>query len=158
MKKLLMEGLAQAEVDCILPKVYIKRNFREFINSELNGIINEQGSLKVIAHPQLEEISTNSTLISNNIENKGIIESSKSIRFTTYINNCIKESISSGNDIPKHLVIAVGPEGGWERDEVLLFQNRNFQLVNLGDRILRTDIAVPVLLGIAHECINHPID
>ena len=43
---------------------------------------------------------------------------------------------------PKSMLLAVGPEGGWLSHEVSLFQQQHFQLVHLGNRILRTDIAV----------------
>ena len=51
-------------------------------------------------------------------------------------------------------VIAIGPEGGWVDDEVRLFQQSGFTQVGLGPRILRTDVAVPVLLGQLHELLD----
>ena len=53
---------------------------------------------------------------------------------------------------PPRLVIAVGPEGGWEEpDELVLFQQLGFQQVTLGTRVLRSDCAVISLLSLAHD-------
>ena len=49
---------------------------------------------------------------------------------------------------PKSMLLAVGPEGGWLSHEVSLFQQQHFQLVHLGNRILRTDIAVRLYDGV----------
>jgi RsmE family RNA methyltransferase len=46
-------------------------------------------------------------------------------------------------DKKKKIVIAVGPEGGWSDDELVELQERGFVKVHmLGERVLRTDIAV----------------
>lgn len=43
--------------------------------------------------------------------------------------------------------LAFGPEGGWTSFEVDVFRRAGFVPVNLGDRILRVDQAVPAFLG-----------
>ena len=43
--------------------------------------------------------------------------------------------------------VAFGPEGGWTLFEIDLFRAAGFVPVNLGDRILRVDQAVPAFLG-----------
>lgn len=54
-----------------------------------------------------------------------------------------------------HVVLAVGPEGGWMPREVGMFENNfGFRPVSLGDRILRTDAAVLILLGLVHEYLR----
>ncbi len=52
------------------------------------------------------------------------------------------------------VVVAVGPEGGWLPQEVQQFVDRGFLLYPLGERILRTDTAVTVLLSQAHEILR----
>jgi RsmE family RNA methyltransferase len=53
---------------------------------------------------------------------------------------------------PPRLVIAVGPEGGWEEpDELERFQEHGFQQITLGTRILRSDCAVVSLLSLGHD-------
>lgn len=49
---------------------------------------------------------------------------------------------SSNNSSKDRMLVAIGPDGGWQDDEVLLFHRKGFQLIHLGERILRTDIAV----------------
>jgi RsmE family RNA methyltransferase len=56
------------------------------------------------------------------------------------------QSTISDNNGDAGVMIAIGPEGGWLDEEVLLFQQRGFQLVNLGPRVLRTDIAVSTIV------------
>ena len=51
-------------------------------------------------------------------------------------------------------VVAVGPEGGWVDEEVRAFLQCGFSQIGLGPRILRTDVAVPVLLGQLHELLH----
>ena len=45
-------------------------------------------------------------------------------------------------------VLAVGPEGGWTDAELALLEERGFERMSLGPRILRTDTALVALLGI----------
>ena len=49
------------------------------------------------------------------------------------------------------VLLAIGPEGGWEDAEIDLFLAKNFVPVTLGERILRTDMAVPALIALARE-------
>lgn len=44
-------------------------------------------------------------------------------------------------------VVAVGPEGGWVGFELELFEKAGFARAGLGERPLRTEVAVPALLG-----------
>lgn len=45
-------------------------------------------------------------------------------------------------------VLAVGPEGGWTDFELALLEEKGFDRMSLGPRILRTDTALVALLGI----------
>lgn len=44
-------------------------------------------------------------------------------------------------------VLAIGPEAGWNDFERAQFETRGFQLVSLGSRVLRVDVALPVFVG-----------
>jgi RsmE family RNA methyltransferase len=47
----------------------------------------------------------------------------------------------------QHVVLAIGPDGGWVPFEVELFIKNGFQPVSLGPRVLRGEVAVPAVLG-----------
>ena len=46
-----------------------------------------------------------------------------------------------------HVVLAIGPDGGWVPFELELFSKHGFQPVSLGRRVLRGEVAVPAVLG-----------
>lgn len=94
------------------------------------------------------------------LEKVGYVSSLDSLRVSDYLNNVppfngttstvqsdsgvnnTNSQSNSGRSDKRSITIAIGPEGGWLDEEVRLFQHQGFQLVNLGRRILRTDIAV----------------
>jgi 16S rRNA (uracil1498-N3)-methyltransferase len=50
------------------------------------------------------------------------------------------------------LYFAIGPEGGWAPEEVAFMEGKGFQLVSLGDKILRSETAAIALMGaLAYE-------
>ena len=59
----------------------------------------------------------------------------------------------AGKNCKDRLLLAVGPEGGWNRFEVGMFEAHGFQLVGLGTRALRTDTACVALLALVHDAI-----
>lgn len=54
----------------------------------------------------------------------------------------------------ERVLIAIGPEGGWVDFERELFIARGFTTVALGERVLRSDVACVVALGLAHEALS----
>ena len=42
---------------------------------------------------------------------------------------------------PRRMLVAIGPEGGWEEPyELDMFERLGFQRVSLGSRVLRSDV------------------
>jgi len=52
---------------------------------------------------------------------------------------------------PGKVLLAIGPEGGWTPYELDLFKAHGFDVFSMGPRILRTDTACIVLLGLISE-------
>lgn len=52
------------------------------------------------------------------------------------------------------ILLAVGPEGGWNDFEIDLLKKHRFQPVGLGPRTLRTDTACIALLALVHEAMK----
>jgi len=52
----------------------------------------------------------------------------------------------------KRHVLAIGPEGGWTPAEVALFEQYQFVPAGMGERTLRTDVAVIALLSLIRAC------
>lgn len=50
-------------------------------------------------------------------------------------------------NVSQEIILAIGPEGGWNEFEVSKWHEAGFQSVHLGDRILKVETAVPVLLS-----------
>lgn len=50
-------------------------------------------------------------------------------------------------DLDQRCVLAIGPEGGWNEFEVEKWLSAGFQAVHLGERILKVETAIPVLLS-----------
>lgn len=52
------------------------------------------------------------------------------------------------------VMVAIGPEGGWTDYEIDLFRMHGFTCVTLGERILRSDVAVHTMVGILHGLLE----
>ena len=50
----------------------------------------------------------------------------------------------------ERILLAIGPEGGWNAFELELLQAHGFRLAGMGPRTLRTDTACVALLALAH--------
>ena len=53
--------------------------------------------------------------------------------------------------IDQRVLIAIGPEGGWNDFEMALLAAHGFEAINMGPRTLRTDTACIALLALAHD-------
>lgn len=45
------------------------------------------------------------------------------------------------------VIVAIGPERGWDDSEVRVFQDAGFEMVGLGERVVRVELALVFLLG-----------
>jgi RsmE family RNA methyltransferase len=54
----------------------------------------------------------------------------------------------------RRVLLAIGPEGGWNDFELSLLEAHGFQRVGLGRRTLRVDTACTALLAIAHAALQ----
>ena len=50
-------------------------------------------------------------------------------------------------DIGERITLAIGPEGGFIPYEIDMLEKQGFEVVSLGERILRVETAIPVILG-----------
>jgi RsmE family RNA methyltransferase len=54
----------------------------------------------------------------------------------------------------QRVLMAIGPEGGWNEFEMALLAAHGFQAINMGPRTLRTDTACIALLALAHDSMT----
>ena len=52
------------------------------------------------------------------------------------------------------VLLAIGPEGGWNAFERQLLERHGFQTVGMGPRVLRTDTATIALLSLTHDALR----
>lgn len=126
MRSLLIEGVAQSGTDGRVPKVSIERRLKVFLEDKLSEVAPPDAHL-LLAEPG-SSLSLFETL--SKVADKPLIEH-------------------------PHIALAIGPEGGWMPREVSMFEQMfAFKRISLGDRILRTDAAVLILLGLIHEYLR----
>ncbi len=58
-----------------------------------------------------------------------------------------KASVLCPKEINQKTTLVVGPEGGFIDLEIKTLEEQSFKTVNIGDRILRTETAVPVIIA-----------
>lgn len=123
----LIEGLCQAG-DVRLPKVHVVRNLFNFLKDDLDQLFPFDKYARVIAHPQRNGATTE-----------------------TRIRDVVFPSTHQ-----RRMVVAVGPEGGWEEPEELdrFTLEHGFEKITMGSRVLRSDCAVVSLLGLAQDACN----
>ena len=64
-------------------------------------------------------------------------------------------NVASGNEIGERKVaLAIGPEGGWTAEEMLLFREREWTPVTLGPRILRAETAAIAAIAITGSLVG----
>lgn len=125
----LIEGLCQAG-DVRLPKLHVVKNLRHFLLSEdFDNLFPRESYARVLTHPKRHD------------------DRDEPLRMS---------EVKFPSNSPPRIVVAVGPEGGWEEPtELNMFKNDcGFQQITLGSRTLRSDVAVAGLLSMAHEACH----
>ena len=118
-KEQLILGLEQAK-DTVMPKVILKKGFKPFVEDELPKLI--EGMQAILAHPYS---------VCHPERSEGSVRGSSP-----------QKNMADQNDI----VLVVGPEGGFIDYEIEKLTEMGFKTMSLGERILRVETAVPVLL------------
>jgi RsmE family RNA methyltransferase len=59
-----------------------------------------------------------------------------------------------GEGIESRVLLAIGPEGGWNAFELRLLEAHGFHPVSMGPRTLRTDTACLALLALVHDAMS----
>ncbi len=64
------------------------------------------------------------------------------------LDNTLKSPHLKSLKLTSPITIAIGSERGWSSRELTILQENNFQIANIGNRILRTETAIPITTGI----------
>jgi len=142
LRNCLIEGLAISG-DVQLPNVTVTKRLKIFMEDELDSFFPREDVVRVIAHPQRKKSHSDGDDSSKEggFADDGLVDEVK--RMT---------EISFPDGIPRRILVAVGPEGGWDEPyEIDMFKENGFQQVTCGTRVLRSDVAVVSLLALAHE-------
>ena len=123
-RPLLVEGLQQAR-DTRVPVVTVHRRFRVLVEAELPALSRAQ--TRIVAHPSAQV----------------------SLRDLFAL-----PPPAPPREAPDRVLLAVGPEGGWNQFELELLAARGFVSVAMGPRTLRTDTACIALLALVHEALS----
>jgi 16S rRNA (uracil1498-N3)-methyltransferase len=128
-RPLLLEGLQQAR-DTRVPLVTIHRQFRKLIEDELASL--SDVTTRIVADP-------------------GTTTSIRDAAKGTSGSESGQASSGPPND---RVLLAVGPEGGWNDFELALLEAHAFRRAGIGARTLRSDTACIALLAVLTESIT----
>ena len=129
-RPLLVEGLQQAR-DTLLPAVSIHRQFKVLVEDRLDGLSGD--GLRLVADPHA------TTSVAAALGGHRHIAPGHGHRASD-----------------ERVLLAVGPEGGWNAFELALLQTHRFRPIGLGPRTLRVDTACTALLAIVHATMQEP--
>ena len=104
--------------DTWLPNVSVHRQFRVLVEDQLDSLF--ESGLRVVAHPGGEQ-------------SVGAWE---------------RRSVGERGSMRERILLAIGPEGGWNAFELTLLEAHGFRAVGMGARTLRTDTACIALLAL----------
>jgi RsmE family RNA methyltransferase len=58
------------------------------------------------------------------------------------------------DSLEERVLLAIGPEGGWNGFEINLLEAHGFHAVGMGPRSLRSDTACIALLALVHDSLS----
>jgi len=131
-RPLLLEGLQQAR-DTRLPLVSIHKRLKVLIEDDLDHLF--PTGRRLVAHPG----------------------SGRSFR-AALTPGLPSASLRPGKTRPPYgqerVLVAIGPEGGWNNFELALLERHGFERVDVGSRILTTTTACVAVLSVVHDLIG----
>jgi len=139
-RPLLIDGLMQAGTS-VLPTLGTRRNFRKFVTDELDALF--PASTRIVAHPH--EVPSAECRVPGA---KCLVPSANMERHLPSLgtkHQALGIKHQALGTLPP--LLAIGPEGGWTDEEVVLLEEHGFARYSLGSRILRTDTATIALLA-----------
>ena len=82
--------------------------------------------------------------------------SSATVRLVTHPRETRRVGETLDQNPPARVLLAVGPEGGWNDFELRLLTSRGFTAIGMGTRTLRSDTACVALLTLVHDALGRP--
>lgn len=145
------EGLQQA-VDTIVPNVYFKKRLRPFVEDELALILasmlaktkGQAGKLLFMGNCSQ---TVNHHIATSTFYPTAIIAHPYSPNQLSTLLSATSHQTNRHNQACLPRLLAIGAEGGWIDFEIELFKRQGFVAMRHGQRILRTEAAVNVMLG-----------
>ncbi|KAL3799661.1 hypothetical protein ACHAW5_004310 [Stephanodiscus triporus] len=136
LRGLLVEGLSISG-DVALPDVIVTRKLKSFLEDDLDDMFPSGEVARVIAHPRRIGVVAADEDDDNDEDRCRSSGVTRRMTDVVFPNDGVDGS-------PRRMLVAVGPEGGWEEPyELDMFAKVGFQRVSLGSRVLRSDVAVP---------------
>lgn len=121
----LLEGLEQAACTR-LPEVHIEMRLKPFIEDALD-VLCPNNVKRFLCHPGDDGLRIADALAAS--------------------------CAGSQQDLPRGVLLAVGPEGGWVDFELELLQRHGFTQISLGPRILTTEVALVSLVALTMDAL-----
>ncbi len=143
-RPLLIEGLMQCGTT-VLPELLVRRNFRRFLEDELDSLF--PGSARLVAHPTTQPPNHPTTQPPNHPTTEPPNHPTTQPPAPSTKHQAPGTKHQAPGTQPRPL-LAIGPEGGWTDAEVELLGSRGFKRFSLGPRILRTDTATIALVSV----------
>lgn len=108
-----------------------EKRLKPFLEDTLPSLCPSDETIRIIAEPDAE-----GTRIADVVER-------------------VTAAASSPDKRVKDVLLAVGPEGGWMPREIsMMCDGHSFHQISMGPRVLKTDAAVIILLGLVHDALD----